>query len=129
MSTIEKIVQIRQLIGEIDQENPKIGMILLEGFDISLRTLQAVAEKNERESLDIGEYIEIICRALDVDLKDIVNECVKEMTSQNTVTLDGPPKEADKDTLDFITSDLDDYEKFVAQNKAKESLDFLSKEL
>jgi hypothetical protein len=38
-------------------------------------------------------------------------------------------KEADAVTLDFITSDLDDYEKFIAQNKAKESLDFLSKEI
>jgi hypothetical protein len=39
-----------------------------------------------------------------------------------------PDKEVDKNTLEFITSasDLDDYEKFLAQAKAKEDLDFLS---
>jgi hypothetical protein len=40
-------------------------------------------------------------------------------------------KAADEATLDFITNDeeVDDYEKFIDENKVKENLDFLKGEL
>ena len=48
---------------------------------------------------------------------------------QNNNTQESSNKEPDLETLDFITSDLDDYEKFLAKSSAKNNLDFLSKEI
>ena len=128
MSTVEKIAQIYSLIQEIDTEDSSVGTIMLEGFNLSLRTLQAVADKNERTEIDISDHIQIVCRALGVDLKDMVEDIIKNMSEQNSGNMNDT-KEPDQSTLDFITSDLDDYEKFLAQNKAKEDLDFLSKQI
>ena len=40
-------------------------------------------------------------------------------------------KAPDKESLDFITSDVDvdDYEKFLEENKVKENLDFLNSQI
>ena len=126
MSTIEKIAQIHNLIKEIDQEAPEVGAILYDGFNLSLKTLQAVAEKGGNSEMDISDHINIICKALGIDLKDIVQQIVDGMQQGN---IGENAKAPDQDTLEFITSDLDDYEKFLAQNKAKENLDFLSKQI
>jgi hypothetical protein len=126
MSTIEKIAQIHTLIQEIDEEAPAIGTILLEGFNLSLKTLKAVAEKGERSEVDISDHINIVCNALGIDLKDIVQQILNGMQQNDSVDSNKAP---DQETLEFITSNLDDYEKFLAQNKSKESLDFLSKQL
>jgi hypothetical protein len=40
-------------------------------------------------------------------------------------------KEPDKETIDFLTSNIpvDDYERFLEENKVKDNLNFLSKEI
>jgi len=40
-------------------------------------------------------------------------------------------KQPDKETMDFLTStvSVDDYEKFLEENKVKDNLNFLSKEI
>lgn len=128
MSTIDKIANIHRLINEIEQEDSEVGIILLEGFNLSLRTLQAVAEKGERTNVDISDHLQLVCKVLGIDLKDMIEQVVKDMSTQNSGDMN-ENKAPDSDTLDFITSDLDDYEKFIAQNKAKEDLDFLSKQI
>jgi hypothetical protein len=55
-----------------------------------------------------------------------LDQLVKYTISQSQ---EGESKEADQGTLDFITSDLDDYEKFLASNKSKEALDYLKSEI
>lgn len=119
---IEKLTKIYSLIQEIGAEEEFIGNLLLEGYNLSLKTMGAVVEAGNRDKIDISDHLEIICRALGIDLMDIVRYSLTEIEGN-------PDKVADQNTLDFITSDLDDYEKFLAQNKAKDDLDFLSKQL
>jgi len=120
--TIDKLTKIYALIQEIKTEDEFIGEILLEGYSLSLNTMGALVEAGNRDKIDISDHLDIICRALGVDLKDIVQQALSEIEGN-------PNKIADQKTLEFITSDLDDYEKFLAQNKAKDDLDFLSKQL
>jgi DNA-binding Xre family transcriptional regulator len=120
--TIDKLTKIYALIQEIKTEDEFIGEILLEGYSLSLNTMGALVEAGNRDKIDISDHLGIICKALGVDLKDIVQQALSEIEGN-------PNKIADQKTLEFITSDLDDYEKFLAQNKAKDDLDFLSKQL
>lgn len=123
MSIIEKIEQIHTLIKEVGSEDPGMGNILLEGFGISLNTIRAVAEKGDREVIDLTEQVELVTKALGFSLEEIVKHVLDTKFSPEV------NKEPDQGVLDFITSDLDDYEKFLAANKAKEDLNFLSKEI
>ena len=127
-NTVEKIEQIHQLINEIGAEDPAVGNIMLEGFGISMNVLRALIETNgRRDTLDLTEQIEFVSKALGFDLEVLVKHILD--TKFATEMSVESNKEPDQETIDFITSDLDDYEKFLAENKAKESLDFLSKEL
>lgn len=126
--TVEKIEQIHQIINEIGAEDPAVGNIMLEGFGISMNVIRALIETNgRRDSIDLTEQVEFVTKALGFDLELLVKHVLdtKFATEMNIET----NKEPDQETLDFITSDLDDYEKFLAENKAKESLSVLSKEL
>ena len=127
-NTVEKIEQIHQLIREIGAEDPAVGNIMLEGFGISMNVIRALIETSgKRDTLDLTEQVEFVTKALGFDLEVLVKHVLdtKFATEMSVET----NKEPDQDTLDFITSDLDDYEKFLAENKAKESLSVLSKEL
>lgn len=126
MTTInEKFSAIWDLVDEIYEENQEIGAIVAECFNLCIKTLVAVTEKGNRDEIDISEHIKIMSRALGVDLQKLVEQAMSDVSGQTMES----QKEADATTLEFITSDLDDYEKFLAQNKVKESLDFLSKEI
>lgn len=123
MDITEKIQQIFDIIKEIEPESPEISGILMEGLGLSLNIIESVIENNGRKNIDISEHLEMISRILGVSLTDLV------MSMINNSSPEQNDKVPDQETLDFITNELDDYEKFLAQNKAKESLDFLSKEL
>jgi hypothetical protein len=122
--TNEKIAQIWQTIQEIREHDPFIAGVFTEGFGLSLNILREVAN-NGTDKRDVSEHLEIIARVLGFSLEDLVLSILEK---QEPVESD---KEPDKDTLDFITSNsnLDDYEKFLAENNAKDNLNFLSKEL
>jgi hypothetical protein len=62
-------------------------------------------------------------RTLGISVENLVMEII------NKQQQDLNNKVPDQQTLDFITSDMDDYEKFLAQNKAKEDLEFLAKSI
>ena len=123
---IDKLNQIFELICDITKEDPGLGSLLKGFYTLSLDTVSEL-EKNggDRDKIDISQHIKIISNVLGIDIRDMMEHVFKEMNEQQMES----NKEADAVTLDFITSDLDDYEKFIAQNKAKESLDFLSKEI
>lgn len=120
---VDKLSQIGTIIGEIEAEDPGMAGILREGFGLSLNLIKEVSENGGRQNIDVSEHIEIVSRVLGISLRDLV---LNIMEGQQGQVSDKAP---DQETLDFITSDLDDYEKFVAQNKAKDDLDFLSKSL
>ncbi len=122
MSVVDKLCDIEKIINEIDVEDPGMASILREGFGLSLNLIKQVAENGPRKEIDISEHIDIMSRILGVSLSDLVMNI---MQSQEQTSDKAP----DQETLDFITSDLDDYEKFLAQNKAKDDLDFLTKNI
>jgi hypothetical protein len=122
MSVIDKLNLIAQTIKEIESEDPGMAAILVEGFGLSLNLIDTVSKNGARKDIDISEHLEIVSKVLNVSIKDLV---MAAMQGDNTESDKAP----DQNTLDFITSDLDDYEKFVAQNKAKSDLDFLSKSI
>jgi hypothetical protein len=124
MDIIEKLTQITTIIKEIESEDPGLAAILMEGYGLSLNLAKEISERGSRGPIDISEHLEVVGRVLGVDIKELVTHIMQ--TQDQGQTSD---KEPDADTLEFITNDLDDYEKFLAQNKAKESLDFLSKEI
>lgn len=121
--TIEtKLNQIIELAKEIRNEDEFTGVVLFEGLGLSMNILEAAAANRGRDKIDISEHLEIVSRVLGVSLKDLVSHAIQTMSSTQQ-------KEPDEDTLKFITSDLDDYEKFLAQSKAKKSIEFLAKEI
>jgi hypothetical protein len=123
---IDKLNQIFELICEISAEDQALGILLKEFYTLSIKTASEVAQSGgNRDTIDISQHIKIISNVLGVDIRDMMEHVLKEVSGQQVES----NKEADVATLEFITSDLDDYEKFIAQNKAKESLDFLSKEI
>jgi hypothetical protein len=122
MSVIDKLNLIAATIKEIEAEDPGMAAILVEGFGLSLNLIETVSKNGARKEIDISEHLEVVSKILNVSIKDLVMAAMQGENSEND-------KVPDQDTLDFITSDLDDYEKFIAQNKAKSDLDFLSKSI
>lgn len=122
MTTLaEKLEEIVKIIKSVESDDPVVSAILLEGFGFSLNLIAAKVDSPEN-TRDLSEQLEIMSSILGISLKDVV-EYIMQQNSEGTLS----DKEADQATLEFITSDLDDYEKFLAQNKAKEDLDFLNK--
>lgn len=123
MSIQDKLGIIFDTIKQIGEEDPAVGALLFESFGISLRTLQQVAAKGGRDTIEASEQIEMVSTALGFSLADLVRYVVDKNSIVEGV------KEPDQQTLDFITSELDDYEKFIAENKAKEDINFLASKI
>jgi hypothetical protein len=127
MTITEKLEKILEIIKLMEvEDDPGVSTIMLDGFILSMNLIKELSERTEPvESIDISKQIEMVTSVLGVSLHDLVMQIIKDKNENQEM----PDKEVDKNTLDFITStaDLDDYEKFIAQNKAKEDLDFLSK--
>jgi hypothetical protein len=127
MSITEKVKEIHKIITEINEQDPAVSQVLLEGFGLSLNILKVMAENGGQRIVDVSEHLQIISNVMGFKLEDLVTQILEQKANEGG----GEAKIADAGTLDFITStaDLDDYEKFIAENSAKESLEFLSKEL
>ena len=122
MTVEDKVKQIYEIIKDIETEDTAIASILAEGFMLSLNLIGVVQQRAEG-TIDVSEHLNVISNILGVSLEDLIMQAFEENQLKMT------DKPVDQATLDFITTDLDDYEKFLAQNKAKEELEFLSNEL
>jgi len=133
MNLNEKIEDISKIIDEINEYDSGVGRLFLEGFGITLRVLKEVAEKGNRDEIDMSEQIEMVTTALGFPLEDLIMHVLEtKFAGQNNAGVGYDiNKVVDEETLDFITSDVDtdDYEKFLEDNKVKENLDFLKAEL
>jgi len=126
MSTVnDKIDNIFNMIMDIKKDNESIHYLMLEGFSLSIELITELRKTGSRESIDFSKHLEIITNILGVSLEDLVIQSLNKIQNENGEST----KEPDQETLEFITSDLDDYEKFLAKNSSKESLDFLTKEI
>lgn len=133
MNLEEKLEQIHNIIKEIGAEDPGAGNILLEGFGLSLNVLKAVAEKGDRDIIDVSEHLEIVTRLLGFDLEDLVRFIIEteivparqqQMSSPN---FQGQPvssnKEADNELLNFIT---DGEQENVEAKEVFDNINFLN---
>lgn len=126
MSIVTKIEDMFNIVGEIGKEEPGIANILTENLTIALNTIKVIADNGgTRPDVNIDEQLDLITEILGISLEDVVLHIV-ETKNPNNIN-----KEADQETLDFITSqaDVDDYETFLDENKVKDNLNFLIKEL
>lgn len=127
MSVVDKLQQIVGIINEIRAEDPGVADILTEGFGLSLNLMEALSTTpRENGAIDVSEHLNMITRVLGISLEDLVMSIVAQ---RNEGGMDDQSKQVDQSTLDFITTDLDDYEKFLAQNKAKDDIEFLAKSI
>ena len=125
MNIIEKLQQIKSIIDEISTADEETAVIIMSFFYTATQVLESLAEQKEKgidnATIDLSEKIKLVSNILGLDIKQLTESIVLQYQS----TTQENNKEADAETLEFITSDLDDYEKFLAANKAKENLDFL----
>lgn len=122
MNVVDKIKQIITLVEEIKTVDPLTAGILMEGLTLSFDIISEVADGKDRTQIDVSRHMEIIERILGISVEDMVMQVINKQEELSN-------KVPDQQTLDFITSDMDDYEKFLAQNKAKEDLAFLAKSI
>jgi hypothetical protein len=129
----EKIKQMQTLVREISDIDEGVGQIFNDSFIISVNTLNQVYKSGGaiyNDDLDISDRIAMVSNALGLDIEELVKHILeKDFMSQEAQDI--MQKAADEETLSFITSDedIDDYEKFIEENKVKENLDFLKGEL
>jgi hypothetical protein len=123
MSLDTKLQSIYAIIEDIKQDDPFVASVLFEGFGIALNTIEAAVKNNGRDKIDISEHLETVSAILGISVRDLVMHVIQSQPGSES------NKSPDAETLEFITSDLDDYEKFLAQSKAKDDLDFLSKSI
>jgi hypothetical protein len=127
---MNKLTEIFTIIKSMEEETPEVSAALMRGLSTSMRLIQQVAVRDEKDDLNVDDQINMVTAALGFNLEDMVMHIVqKNFPAGQSTTLDGAGKDPDQDTLDFITSDLDDYEKFLAEAKAKDSLSFLKEQL
>jgi hypothetical protein len=124
MTIIDKLTQVNTILQEINEEDPAIGSIFIDGFGIALNTTQMLLNKGDRTDFDISEYLLMVSRALGVSVEDMMMHVIQKHTTTSEVL-----KTPDAETMEFITSGLDDYEKFIAENKAKDDLSFLKENI
>lgn len=126
MTVAEKIENIIKIIGEISEDDPNTGKILLHGLGLSINILETVSKDNFDKTIDISDQINLVSNILGFSLEEMVVSIL-----QNSADDSLSDKEPDKETMDFLSStvSVDDYENFLEENKVKDNLNFLSKEI
>ena len=119
-----KLNQILELIKEIKIENDDIGNILMVNFKSAINTFEALRTKTQ---LDLNEKIELLSELLGIKIEDLI----KNIIDNDYINVD----DSDQETIDFIlgtskninntNKEIDDYEKFLEDNKVKENIDYL----
>lgn len=109
----------------------RIRMVVMESFSMAVGVIESdegrVSGNDDGDSIDIADKIGMISSILGYSLEDIVGSLMQ----MGDTGVDISSKEPDKEALDFIISDVDvdDYEKFLEDNKVKENLDFLNSQI
>lgn len=147
----DKLNKVLEAIYDVGNYDKGVETILIDGFALSLRTIEEVAKKDpEVKTVDVNKQIEMVTNALGFSIEDIIIQAISNNSNMNmqqnqqypTGTFD-PNKVADDDTLNFIIgnadteksvkttktqdNNVDDYEIFLS--KAKENLDFLKTQI
>jgi hypothetical protein len=126
MTITEKIDQIIKIMGEIVEEDENIGKVLFQGLGVSINILETVSKNGFDQPIDVSEQIDLVTNTLGFSLEELVMHIIQNNSDESL-----SDKEPDKETIDFLTSNIpvDDYERFLEENKVKDNLNFLSKEI
>lgn len=125
-----KLTELQNIVREIDEIDAGVGAIMWDSFGLGINSMQAVVKAGGTADLDLSERISMVSNILGLDIEELVKFIIeRDFMSQEAQDI--MSKAADEETLSFITSDedIDDYEKFIEENKVKENLDFLKGEL
>lgn len=126
MKTIEQAIKdMYANIDAISHHDETMGNVFLQSFSVAANTIEAIYESQQvSDNVDIGGYIEMLNEIFNIDMQQMVDHMLQAKMEQSQ-------KEADQNTLDFIMNDedLDDYDRFVKENQAKDNLDFLKNEI
>ena len=127
MDVNDKLSDIFDIIKEIGNEDKGVANILMEGFGISINIIEQVANDpdNKRSDFDLKDQINMVSESLGFSLDELVLDIVSK-ADDDTMNKN---KEADEETLDFITADVDDYEELLKENSVKDDLEFLKQEI
>ena len=121
--------RIFNCINEIGETDAACGKMLLESFTIALGAMKTAAENGgKREKIDLDEQLHLVSDVLKIDFEQLVQHILETKFAANDIN----KKAADEETMEFITAaaeDVDDYEKFLEENKVQENITFLSKEV
>jgi hypothetical protein len=112
-----EIEKIFNSILEIKKQNELMGNVFLDGVALSINILKEISENENIKELDVSEKIKIISKLLGFSLEEIVINIIENNNKNNN--------EIDDETIKFITSNTNDYEKFLKENSVKESLNYL----
>ncbi|MDA9954640.1 hypothetical protein N9D61_10120 [Planktomarina sp.] len=127
---VKKIEELNNIVNEIDAIDAGVGTIMLDAFGIALNTIKVVNEHGgSLKEVDVSEQLAAVSNAMGIDVRELIETILTNDYSDQQQDI--MAKAADEATLDFITSDedVDDYERFIEENKVKENLDFLKGEL
>lgn len=127
---INKIEQLNNIVNEIDAIDAGVGTVFLDAFGIALNTLQTIeANGGSLASVDVSEQLIAVSNAMGIDVRQLIETILQNDYSEQSQDI--MSKAADEATLNFITSqeEVDDYERFIEDNKVKENLAFLKGEL
>jgi hypothetical protein len=129
LSDKDKLSMIFELSSAISDES--IKRVVLESFSMAVDVIEGGVDHSTTDSqdysIDMTTKISRIAIMLGYSLEEVVGSIIEMSNSANQ----GSSKAPDKESLDFITSDVDvdDYEKFLEENKVKENLDFLNTQI
>jgi len=126
---VNKIEQLNNIVKEIDAIDSGVGTIFYDAFGIALNTMKIVNEHGgSLAEVDVSEQLIAVSNAMGIDVRKLIEDILmRDYSDQQDIM----SKAADEATLEFITSDedVDDYERFIEENKVKENLDFLKGEI
>ena len=129
LSDKDKLSMIFELSSGLN--NVWIKKVVLESFSMAIDVIEGDVDPSTNDSpdysIDMSTKISKISSILGYSLEEVVGSIIQ-MSNKGS---QGSSKEPDKESLDFITSDVDvdDYEKFLEENKVKENLDFLNSQI
>jgi hypothetical protein len=83
----DKLAEILGIIRSIDDIDPAVSNILMEGFALSINTLRVVIEKGNRDEVDISDQIQFVSKALGVSLEDIVKQVMVSVAADTAINV------------------------------------------
>jgi len=122
MNVTDKIELIVDTALSIKEDNEAIGVVLLDGIQTALRTIDAVKNGKVEEANDVSQKIDLVTNVLGFNLEELVIGILERNS-------DVSEKAVDDETMSFITGQVDDYETFLNENELKDTLSEIRKEI